>query len=170
MTRGPRALILTGVAVGLIGVSAAVRGDPILLWNASASVPVGFYAVKPLRNPQIGDLVAARPPEALADWLAARRYVGGDTPLLKHIAALPGGVVCRRGTTILIDGTAVVSALERDRFGRRLPIWQGCRVLRDGEVFFLNADQPASLDGRYFGPLDAGTIIGRATPVWTRED
>jgi len=27
-----------------------------------------------------------------------------------------------------------------------------------------------SLDGRYFGPLPLTAIVGRAEPIWTRED
>ncbi len=34
----------------------------------------------------------------------------------------------------------------------------------------MNWSVEDSLDGRYFGPLPTGTIIGRAMPVWTDED
>lgn len=169
MTRARRTLLAAGVAVGLIGASAVVRSDPILLWNASASVPVGLYAVTPIEELKVGDLVAVRAPTPLDRWLIARGYLGSDTLLLKRIAALPGAEVCRTGTMILIDRRAVAEARDRDRLGRPLPVWHGCRVLRDEEVFFLNADEPASLDGRYFGALGIDTIIGRATPLWTRE-
>ncbi|WP_019960592.1 S26 family signal peptidase [Woodsholea maritima] len=170
MTRARRTLFLAGVALCLIGASAAVRSDPILIWNASASVPVGVYFVTPLRDPRVGDLAVVRPPEELSNWLVARGYLGRDAPLLKQIAGLPGAEFCRFGITITIDGARVATARTTDRNGRPLPVWSGCRVLREGEVFFLNRREPASLDGRYFGPLDADTIIGRAVPVWTRED
>ncbi|GAB5471672.1 MAG: S26 family signal peptidase [Rhodospirillales bacterium] len=140
-----------------------------MLWNPSPSVSVGIYAVTPIETLEVGALVAVRPPEALETWLAENHYLGRNTPLLKQIAALPGAEVCRDGTTIRIDGEAAAEARERDRLDRPLPVWTGCRVISDGEVFFLNADEPASLDGRYFGPLGTDTIIGRATPLWTRE-
>jgi type IV secretory pathway protease TraF len=70
---------------------------------------------------------------------------------------------------IIIDGHAVAEAQLRDRLGRPLPVWRGCRTLLEGEVFLLNTDHESSLDGRYFGPLGVDTIIGRATPIWTRE-
>ncbi|WP_299864046.1 S26 family signal peptidase [uncultured Roseobacter sp.] len=170
MTRTRRTLFLAGVAIGLIGASAAVRSDPILIWNASASVPVGVYFVKPLRDPQVDDLAVVHPPEELSNWLVARGYLGQDTPLLKHVAGFPGAEVCRFGITITIDGASVATARTTDRHGRPLPVWSGCRVLREGEIFFLNRREPASLDGRYFGSLDTDTIIGRAVPIWTRED
>ena len=169
MTQARRTFLLSGVALALIGASAAVRTDPVLLWNPSPSVPVGFYIVTPIDTLEVGTLVAVRPPEPLETWLVENRYVGRDTPLLKHIAALPDSEVCRDGTTLLIDGSPVAKARERDRLSRSLPVWTGCRALADGEVFFLNAREPASLDGRYFGPLGEGVIIGRATPLWTWE-
>lgn len=169
MIRARKTLVATGAALALIGASTIVRSDPLLIWNASASVPIGFYAVIPITQPGIGNLVAVRPPEPLGRWLVESGYLGSDTPLLKRVAALPGSEVCRHGTTIIVDGTAVAEARERDRLGRPLPTWRGCRTLRDGELFLLNADHLGSLDGRYFGPLGADTVIGRATPIWTRE-
>jgi type IV secretory pathway protease TraF len=34
----------------------------------------------------------------------------------------------------------------------------------------MNAQVRDSLDGRYFGPISASSIIGRAVPLWTDED
>ena len=139
----------------------------MLLWNASASVPRGLYwlsAVKPL---YVGELVAATPPTMLAAFLARRRYLPLGVPLLKHVAALSGQTVCRIHDTITVDGAVVALALDRDRRGRALPTWQGCRTLLPGDVFFLNASVPDSLDGRYFGVLPATAVTTRAHPLWT---
>jgi conjugative transfer signal peptidase TraF len=167
VTSARRVLLTAGSALALIGISADAEGDPILLWNGSRSVPVGLYALTPVGDLQRGALVAVRPPAALDRWLVESGYLGPETPLLKRIAGLPGAEVCRHGRTITVDGAAIAEARERDRRGRRLPGWQGCRRLEDAEVFLLNAEEPESLDGRYFGPLGIGTIIGRATPLWT---
>ena len=169
MTQARRTFLLSSIALTLIGASAVVRSDPLLLWNPSPSVPVGFYAVMPIDTLEVGALVAVRPPMSLETWLVDNHYVGRGTPLLKRIAALPGAEVCREGSAIQIDGEAIAEAQDRDRLDRPLPVWTGCRVLAEGQIFLLNAREPASLDGRYFGPLDADTIIGRATPLWTRE-
>jgi type IV secretory pathway protease TraF len=37
-------------------------------------------------------------------------------------------------------------------------------------VFLMNSDEPASLDGRYFGPIATSSIIGCAEPLWTFEE
>jgi type IV secretory pathway protease TraF len=34
----------------------------------------------------------------------------------------------------------------------------------------MNWDEPASLDGRYFGPIPLHAIVGRAAPLWIFED
>ena len=91
-------------------------------------------------------------------------------PLLKHVAALGGQEVCRIGRAVSIDGAHVGDALERDHRGRPLPSWSGCVVLTRDQVFLFNADRTDSLDGRYFGPLERNTIVGRAQPVWTDEE
>jgi hypothetical protein len=31
----------------------------------------------------------------------------------------------------------------------------------------MNPDEPALLDGRYFGPIPSATIAGLAEPLWT---
>lgn len=155
----------TSVAVLAIGASSFAHPAPRLLWNATASTPDGLYAVQPVHALRVGDMVAARPPEALARFLAEGGYLPMGVPLLKQVAALAGQIVCRTGRTITIDGIAVAAARERDSRGRDLPVWNGCRVLEDGEILVLNR-HPHSLDGRYFGPLPVSSVIGRATPLW----
>jgi len=142
---------------------------PRLVWNASASVPIGFYDLERPSPLQVGDLVAVMPDMPLADFMVGRGYIGRGVPLLKHIAALPGQRICRDGLVIRIDGAPVAEARERDTLGRRLPVWQGCRTVGDGDVFLLNREAGDSLDGRYFGAVPASWIVGRAIPLWTDE-
>jgi len=89
-------------------------------------------------------------------------------PLLKHVAAKAGQRVCRIGAVVSVDARPVATARARDGQGRPLPVWQGCHTLQPGELLLLNPAHPDSLDGRYFGPLPASAVIGRATPVWLR--
>ena len=89
---------------------------------------------------------------------------------MKRVAALPGQQVCRAGVHVSVDGIAMAEALTRDRLGRDLPIWQGCRRIATDEIFLMNWSVGDSLDGRYFGPVSRGSVIGRATPLYTDED
>ena len=154
----------------LIGLSAFLHPSPKLLWNASGSVPIGLYAVRPAGKLHVGELLVVLPPGSLATQLADRGYLPKDVALLKRVAALPGQAVCRVGRTIIIDGVPAGDALDFDRHGRPLPSWQGCHVISPVEVFVMNRQSEDSLDGRYFGPLPASAIIGRADPLWTEED
>lgn len=160
----------TFVATSAVAISTWVDAPTKLIWNASASTPVGFYSVEPAGRLEVTDLVAVDAPEPIASFLVDGGYLPRDTPLLKRVLGLPGQTVCRFGLLITVDQVEMGTALERDRFGRSLPDWQGCRVVAKGDVFLMNWDVPDSLDGRYFGPLRASSVIGRAVPLWTDED
>lgn len=140
---------------------------PRLIWNATASTPIGLYALRPIGRLHALELVAARPPEPIASYLADGGFLPKGVPLLKHVMALPGQTVCRSGDTITIDHVDVGAAHDRDHLGRRLPRWSGCHTLQPGEVFLMNPSVPDSLDGRYFGPLPVTSIVARAVPLWT---
>ena len=133
-------------------------------------MPIGLYAVRPAGVLHVTELVVIRPPEPLASFLADRGYLPKGVPLLKRVLALPGQTVCRVGPTITVDAIALGDALQSDRRGRALPVWQGCRTIAPGEVFVINPQSQASLDGRYFGPLPAAAIAGRADPLWTHDE
>ena len=167
-----RRRILTVTAFAVIGIAAASAVDwpTKLVWNATASAPIGFYTIEPANALDVPELVAVAPPEPLAAFMVERGYVAPGVPLLKRVLGLPGQRVCREGPTITVNGIEMGAALARDRIGRELPVWQGCRIVRDGELFLMNWDIRDSLDGRYFGPIPASSVIGRAVPLWTDEE
>ncbi len=153
-------------AVGIIA-TAAEEPHPRLLWNSSASAPVGLYRVHVGNRPQRGAFAAILPPPALAGFMVRRRYLGKDAPMLKRVVAMAGDRVCRTGIVISINGDARAIARMRDHAGRVLPSWSGCRTLEQGELFLLNTP-PDSFDSRYFGPLSDQMAIGAAMPIITR--
>ncbi len=167
MTFAWKTMIATTIAVNAVALTMLVDMPTKLVWNTSASVPTGFYALRPTGPLRRDQLVAVSPSPALENWLVARGYLGRRVPLIKHVAALPGETVCRDGAVITLSGSAVATARERDRIGRPLPVWRGCRTLADGEVLLLNPASADSMDGRYFGPVAASSIVGRAVPLWT---
>ncbi|SCB39844.1 S26 family signal peptidase [Rhizobium multihospitium] len=166
-----RRRILAVTLLAVIGIAATSAADmpTKLVWNATASAPVGFYTIEPANRIEVPELVAIRPPEPLAGFMTDRGYVGRGVPLLKRVVGLPGQRVCRTGRAITVDDVEMGDALDRDRIGRALPVWQGCRVIATGQLFLMNWDVPDSLDGRYFGPIPASSVIGRALPLWTDE-
>lgn len=161
------AIAASAFAAAFVAIAVA---DPLprIIWNASASAPIGLYRIHPDSDPPTGTLVAIATPEQLSRWLSARGYLPEGVPLLKAVAAKAGQRVCRIGDAVSVDARRVAIARARDGQGRPLPVWQGCRTLRADELLLLNPAHPDSLDGRYFGPLPASAIIGRATPLWLR--
>jgi conjugative transfer signal peptidase TraF len=162
--------MVTALAVLGGAAASAVETPTKLIWNATASAPVGFYTVEPADRIDVPDLVAIMPPEPLASFMVERSYIARGVPLLKRVLGLPGQWVCRTGRTITVDGIEMGDALDRDRIGRDLPVWQGCRVIGDDQIFLMNWEVRDSLDGRYFGPIPAASVIGRAVPLWTDEE
>jgi conjugative transfer signal peptidase TraF len=159
-------------AIGATGLLLSTLGGatPHYIWNASKSVPIGLYRIQPVKQLAVTELVAVQPPDLLAAFLDLNGYLPIGVPMLKRVLALPGQTVCRNGLTIAVDGIDVGEAHERDGRGRPPPVWHGCRVIADGDVFVMNWQSANSLDGRYFGPLPASAVIGRAIPLWTDEE
>lgn len=159
--------LATAVAGQLAAALAFFNPAPRLVWNVSASAPVGLYRVSPGQPASSGALSLIEPDKPLALWLARRHYLPLGVPLIKRVAATAGQSVCRTGDRVTIDGREVAVARRHDRAGRPLPVWTGCRTLRAEEMFLLN-EAADSLDGRYFGPVSTRGMIGVVRPVLTR--
>jgi len=162
-------MLATALSSVTLGTSAFVDPPKALIWNASASAPIGLYHVQPADDLDVTDLLAVAAPPLIAEFMADRGYLPLGVPMLKRVLALPGQTVCRHGLDIIAYGSTIGHARERDNAGRRMPVWQGCRRIGDGELFLMNFDVPDSVDGRYFGPLPRGFVIGRVLPVFTDE-
>jgi len=158
----PLVVAISGVA--LIGFS-AIAHTPLLVWNASASAPIGLYRVMS-GAPKRGDLVLVRPTNPIAKLAAERRYLPMGVPLIKRIAAMGGDDICAFDGAIIINGKIVARQIEADNEGRPVPRWNECRALDADEIFLLL--KPAdSFDSRYFGPVPRAQIIGRLAPLCT---
>lgn len=100
-----------------------------------------------------------------------------NMPYIKRIIGLPGDTIS------LLDGRVYVSSagstpapleepyLARDELGRLLAtqcLATDCPAswtVSEGQFFVLGDNRTASLDSRYFGTIEASTVIGRA---WLR--
>ena len=169
MRNRPVTILMTFGAVALV-MSTMGEPTPAYIWNTSRSVSIGLYQLQPAGRLVVNELVAVRPPEPLATFLDLNGYLPIGVPMLKRVLALPGQTVCRKGPTISVDAIDMGDALPRDRRGRPLPVWQGCRVVGADELFLMNWQSEDSLDGRYFGLVPTSSVIGKALPVWTREE
>lgn len=165
-SRARKTLAAASIGLALIFITAFAKPVPILVWNVSASAPVGLYGLGsgPARN---GDFVLVRMPKMVGQLADQRGYLPRGVPLVKRIAARPGGHVCAFNDAIIIGGKIAARRLKTDSQGRPLPWWNECRPLASDEVFLINGAAPGSFDSRYFGPVPAANIVGRLVPLWT---
>ncbi|MEQ8393692.1 MAG: conjugative transfer signal peptidase TraF [Gammaproteobacteria bacterium] len=164
--RPHRPLVLAGLGLAAIGFATLADPAPRVVWNASASAPVGLYWVSDAA-PKRGDLVLAEPPVEARRLAVERGYLPDGVPLVKRVAALGGDTVCAVEETVFVNGQSVAGRLAHDGRGRPLPRWTGCRMLDGDELFLLMENVPDSFDGRYFGLTRGTTVLGRLVPLWT---
>src|SRR6185312_10820326 len=100
-----------------------VRPTPRLIYNASDSVPVGWYRVESTEALRVGGIILARLPATPAAFAARRGYLPMRIPLLKRIGAMAPQVVCVRDSIVRIDSIPVAVTLSVDGSGRPLTAW-----------------------------------------------
>lgn len=163
-----RRVAVTGIGIALLGLTMAYPPAPRLVWNASASAPIGLYAVTPGAPIEPGDMVIARVPDPWRMMAAQRRYIPANVPLVKRVAAVAGDEVCALGHEIFVNGKRVVERHVADADGRPMGWWSGCVRLRGRQLFLLMPGNPASFDGRYFGVTEGDLVVGKASLLWAK--
>ncbi|WP_245491856.1 conjugative transfer signal peptidase TraF [Mesorhizobium sp. M1A.F.Ca.IN.020.32.1.1] len=142
--------------------------------NLTRSYPLGLWRIEPLERPaQAGDLIFICPPDSPAFRMARERdYLGrglcpGEfSPLIKTVVATEGQAIAV-GSEVAIDGRLLPHSdvQPSDAAGRALA------PFADGQVpagfLFLHSDFAGSYDSRYFGPIPASGLLGRARPLLT---
>jgi type IV secretory pathway protease TraF len=99
-----RRFLLAGAVAAATLATLAVPVSRYGVWNATASVPTGLYAIRGKASLHVGERVAIEPPPEMRRLLAERHYLPTGVPLLKRIAAVSGQRVCRFGHWVTIDG------------------------------------------------------------------
>lgn len=120
-----RALFLAASLLAVLGLGLPTLAKPALrlVYNASASAPLGFYRLIAADSIDRGDLVLAHLPESAARLAADRRYLPMTVPAVKRVAAQAGDVVCADSGIVLINDHVAADTLPMDREGRPLPAW-----------------------------------------------
>ena len=169
--RLPRLALISG---GLLATLVMIGGWGGFRLNLTPSHPLGLWWIAPLDQPAAtGDLVFVCPPRnAVFEQAAARGYLrrglcpGWVGPLIKIVAAREGRRV-EIGRSVAIDGQSLEHSDVRvvDGEGRALLPWPG-GVVPPGHLY-LHSSFVGSYDSRYFGPVPAEGVLGRAVPVLT---
>ncbi len=174
-TKRRRAVLAVAASIGLAALAWAAFAKPSarVVYNASESVPVGWYRIETMADSasslRVGSILLTRLPAETAALAAQRGYLPAHILLLKRVGAVSSQHVCVRDGLVRIDGVPVAVVLQADRLGRAMPAWSGCRALMAGEAFLLSDTHPGSFDSRYFGPIDASLVIGLARPMGGRK-
>lgn len=168
-------LIVPGAVASLIALAGIAWFGGLRL-NLTRSYPLGLWRIKPLDRPAAaGDLVFVCPPDSAAFRMARERgYLGRGlcpgwfSPLIKTVVATEGHAIAI-GTGVEIDGRRLPHSDVRptDAAGRALTPFAGGPV-SPGSLF-LHSDFAGSYDSRYFGPVPASGVLGRAHPLLTFE-
>lgn len=152
------------VAAGAIVVIAVILGHRTL-WNISASVPRGLYAVMPDEPCRRGSLVSFRPPPGAAVIIYSRDYLPAGAGLIKQLVGLPGDRVCVRPAGLYVNGVRFGDVAVTDSRGRPLVPYRFCAAVPPGQAFVATTVH-LSYDSRYFGPVPLSSLTP-VVPVWT---
>lgn len=151
------------LAIAFLAAKPIINPAPLLIWNASESVPIGWYFVKK-RPPSIDEIAVIRPAGWVRNYASTRKYLPQKVLLLKPVFAVQPSVICRFGPYVFVNGKYVANAIIMDKMHRPLPVWKGCKALKPCQYFVLGRHRD-SFDSRYFGPIDRDQMIGTAIPL-----
>lgn len=146
--------------------------------NLTPSMPVGVWQIASDKTFARGDVVWACAPNT-APLREAHRFgyipagfcESGLSPLLKPVVAVEGDRVAVSDDGVRVNGELVANSApaRRDAQGRNLPqVPRLSYVVQPDQVWLVSSHNPASFDSRYFGPVSASLVDGRAHPVLVR--
>ena len=131
-------LVLMAAGLAALVWAAFTPSKARVVYNASDSVPIGWYHITLLGTDvnaiPVDSIVLVDLPDAVAVLADQRGYLPLDVPLLKRVGAAAPQHVCIESGRVRIDGAPVL----------------------------LSTTNLASFDSRYFGPIDRANVIGVA--------
>ena len=154
--------ITLSIAIALVLVT-WLSPSPFMIWNASKSVPIGWYWIEH-RRPSLHEIAVVKLDGWPQTYAAERSYLPANVWLLKPVAAVFPSVVCRFGNYVFVGGKLVARTKSFDRLHRTLSRWKGCLALKSDEVFLI-ARPRNSFDSRYFGVIKLTQVAGVAHRV-----
>jgi type IV secretory pathway protease TraF len=156
-------LMLATIGIAFVAVKPIINPVPLLIWNASESVPIGWYYVAK-HLPKIGEIAVIKPTDWVQIYASSRGYLPQNVWLLKPIYAVHPSIICRFGSHVFVNGRQLAKAKIADKMHRVLPVWKGCIVLSLTQYFVLGKHRD-SFDSRYFGPVEQRQVVGTAFPL-----
>lgn len=164
--RQRRVLVVLVCVLSLALGALTARRD--LIYNATASYPLGFYRLRAKDSFERGDLVIFAVPPGVRDLVRDRSYIPPRGDLMKTIIGVAGDRYCLRDDYFYVRGLPVGPVFKTDARSQPLPrLTTGCREVPSGSVLVASRSIERSFDSRYFGPIPTHTILGVTEPLWT---
>ena len=161
--------LVTGLSVtAMVAISTVMLDRPVVIYNATDSLPHGWYLIVPKTIYDRGDLVVFPVPVGVRRLVLQRHWLPAGAFLMKPVAGKPGDLLDTKHGRCLVNGSdfGAVDIIDRKRFPR--PVFSASQRLKNGEVAVVS-HTCCSFDSRYFGPIMECDIIGVAWPIWTWE-
>ena len=160
------ALLLKTFLVEVFVIPSGSMAPTLMVDNRVVVYKLGYR----LHDINRGDVIVFHQPGQTAD----------ADDLIKRVVALGGETFEIRGTRVYIDGARLEEPYLPPAGSTHptVPI-PGCVndpepdrcVVPEGKILVLGDNRPDSRDGRYFGPIDADTVVGRAFfKLWPPND
>lgn len=138
----------------------------IVVYNHSASLPVGWYVVVPDKNYKVGDIVVFDLQEKARALAVNRGWIRENDLFMKRIGALEGvEYEITRGRQFLINRNVFGDVQNVDSLGRNMPEYIGKYIVPPNE-FLPVADIANSYDGRYYGTVPIENIRFKVIPLY----
>ena len=157
--------VLIGMGATLLivatGTEISYPPKPKLLYNPSASAPIGWYKLVNTSTLKVGDQVAAYAPDWARKLADERHYLPYEYPLIKTIWARSGATICSKNHRVSLPNHPVIISLSQDSLGRDMPKLSGCFTLQTDEFFLVSPDVQDGYDSRYFGAVRGRDILGK---------
>jgi len=137
---------------------------PPVVYNATDSLPRGFYLVRPGVVYHKGQLVVCEVPEHVRELVVSRHWLKDDGLFIKTVVGMPGDRVMVQKGRFLVNDADYGPVYTHDTQGRRLPMYGADAYPVDGYILAAPGKQ-RSFDSRYFGPVAPNLILGEAIPL-----
>ena len=153
--------VVTAVAAIVVSIVASH-----LVYNATPSLPLGFYWMSRARAIRRSDVVAFKIPPNVERLVQERHYLPGNALLLKPVIAAAGDEVCTTDGILRVNGVIVGIVRTEDSGGHPLPHEPWCGPVPEDAVF-VASPHPMSFDSRTFGLVPIRAVLGTVVPLWT---
>ncbi len=172
MSRRGGKLVLGCCVAAVAGIAGAWASGVRI--NLTPSMPLGLWQVSGAADVRRGAAAVVCTPRGDATRVGRERgYIGpgacpnGTEPLLKVVAAVAGDTVAVTPDGLAVNGEALPGTGRRthDTAGRELRAWPaGIYTVQPGTAWVVTP-APDSWDSRYWGPVQAGDVLGTARPM-----